>query len=159
MSNNPFINNNPFIDNNPFINPPKSKETFALLIAGSRDYTDYKEFRTVTDHLLSLVQDEYDVLIIEGEARGTDSLARMYAEERGYDIAPYPAHWDTYGRSAGYYRNELMVSELSLYPHRAALFFWDCQSRGTRHCISEVQKAGIDYKIFDFRKKKFIRKE
>lgn len=52
------------------------KDIFALLIAGSRDYTNYREFAAITDHLLSLVQEKYEILIIEGEARGVDSLAR-----------------------------------------------------------------------------------
>lgn len=135
-----------------------NKETFALLIAGSRDYTDYREFAAVANHLLSLVQDNYRILIIEGEARGADSLARKYAIDKGYQLAPFSANWDLYGKAAGLWRNELMVSELSLYPHRAALFFWDGESRGTRHCIGEVAKRNIPYKIFDFRNKKFIRR-
>lgn len=133
------------------MNQKPKKDIFALLIAGSRDYTNYPEFRAVTDHLLSLAQEKYEILIIEGEARGTDSMARRYAEDKGYRLAPFPADWKTYGKAAGLWRNELMVSELSLYPHRAALFFWDRESRGTAHCIREVKKRGIQYKIFDFR--------
>ena len=136
----------------------QNKETFALLIAGSRDYENYEELCHVTNHLLSLVQDNYRVLIIEGEARGADTLAKRYAIDKGYQLASFPANWDLYGKAAGLWRNELMVSELSLYPHRAALFFWDGESRGTRHCIGEVAKRDIPYKIFDFRNKKYIRR-
>lgn len=127
------------------------KDIFALLIAGSRDYTDYREFAAITDHLLSLAQEKYEILIIEGEARGTDTLARQYAEDKRYRLAPFPADWKTYGKAAGLWRNELMADELTLYQHRAALFFWDRESRGTAHCIREVKKRGIQYKIFDFR--------
>ena len=141
-------------------NSPEKKEIFALLIAGSRDYTNYGEFTRITDHLLSQVREKYQILIIEGEARGTDTLAKNYALDKGYKFAAFRADWDHYGKSAGLWRNELMVSELSLYPHRAALFFWDGKSRGTKHCIGEVVKAGIDYKVFDFRNRKFLsRKE
>lgn len=134
-----------------------SKEIFALLIAGSRDYTDYEEFSRIADYLLSQVRNNYRILILEGEARGTDTLARKYAIEKNYQLAPFTANWDLYGKAAGLWRNELMVSELSLYKHRAALFFWDKESRGTRHCIGEVAKSGIPYKIFDFRDKKFLK--
>lgn len=133
------------------------KDIFALLIAGSRDYTDYREFAAITDHLLSLAQEKYEILIIEGEARGTDTLARQYAEDRGYRVAPFPADWKTYGKAAGLWRNELMADELTLYQHRAALFFWDRQSRGTRHCIGEVAKRDIPCKIYDFTKKEFVK--
>ena len=133
------------------MNTNNNKEVFALLIAGSRDYTNYPEFCAVVDHLLSVVRAKYDILIIEGEARGADTLARQYAVDHRYRLAPFPAHWKEYGKSAGLYRNELMADELTLYHHRAALFFWDRESRGTAHCIREVKKRGIQYKIFDFR--------
>ena len=139
------------------MNQKPKKDIFALLIAGSRDYTDYPEFRAVTDHLLSLAQEKYEILIIEGEARGADSMARQYAEDKGYRLAPFPADWKTYGKAAGLWRNELMADELTLYQHKAALFFWDLKSRGTAHCISEVKKRGIQYKIFDFRNKKYVK--
>lgn len=144
---------------NIFLNPPPKRDIYAVLIAGSRAYSDYKEFSKITDHLLSLVQDKYDLLIIEGEASGTDSMAKRYANEHGYGLAPFPADWERYGRSAGPYRNELMADELTLYQHKAALFFWDRESRGTKHCIGEVKKRNIPYKVFDFRNKQFIRKE
>ena len=141
------------------INQKPKKDIFALLIAGSRDYTNYQEFRAVTDHLLSLAQEKYEILIIEGEARGTDSMARQYAEDKGYRLAPFPADWKTYGKAAGLWRNELMADELTLYQHKAALFFWDQKSRGTAHCIGEVRKRNIPYKIFDFEEKKFIKEK
>lgn len=111
----------------------------------------------MTDHLLSLAQEKYEILIIEGEARGTDSMARQYAVEKGYRLAPFPADWKTYGKAAGLWRNELMADELTLYQHKAALFFWNGESRGTAHCIGEVKKRNIPYKIFDFEEKKFIK--
>ena len=140
-----------------FINPPEPRKTFALLIAGSRTYSNYAEFSRITDRMLSLVQDKYEILIIEGEASGADSMARRYAQEHKYRLAPFPADWDTYGRSAGYLRNEQMADELTLYSKSAALYFWDGESRGTKHCIGEIKKRGIPYKVFNFRNGQFMK--
>ena len=147
------------INPNIFINPPEPRKTFALLIAGSRTYSNYAEFSRITDRMLSLVQDKYEILIIEGEASGADSMARRYAQEHKYRLAPFPADWKTYGRSAGCLRNEQMADELTLYSKSAALFFWDRQSRGTAHCIREIKKRGIQYKIFDFKNRQFVKEE
>ena len=136
---------------------PARHNTFALLIAGSRDYTDYAEFSDITDYLLSQVRDKYEILILEGEARGTDTLARLYAEEHGYRLDKYPADWNTYGKSAGLWRNEVMVSQLQLYQHRAALYFWNGRSRGTAHCIGEAKKLGIPIKVWNYETRQFMK--
>jgi hypothetical protein len=136
----------------------KKKQPFAFLVAGSRDYTNYTEFAGITDHLLSQVKDKYDLIVFEGEARGTDTLAKKYASEKGYKLAPYPADWDLYGKAAGLWRNEVMTSEVSLYPKKAALFFCSGDAdRGIDHCISQAQERGIPLKIWNFKSRKFVR--
>lgn len=137
----------------------KNKEIFALLIAGSRDYTDYRELAAITDHLLSQVQGKYKILILQGEARGTDTLTKRYAQERGYAVDKFPADWEGYGKRAGFWRNEIMVSDLSLYKHKAAIFFWDGSSWGTSHCIGEVKKRNIPYKVWNYKTKMFMKEE
>lgn len=138
------------------------RQPFAFLVAGSRDYTNYAEFARITDHLLSQVAGKYDLIVFEGEARGADTLAKKYASEKGYKLAPYPADWDLYGKAAGLWRNEVMTSEVSLYPKKAALFFVDDvpnnqTSRGTWHCISQAQDRGIPLKIWNYKSRKFVR--
>ena len=45
-------------------------------------------------------------LLAEGDARGADKLAGLWAESRGVDHVRYPADWDKHGNRAGYIRNE-----------------------------------------------------
>ena len=121
-----------------------------------------------------MIRDRYDVLIICGDARGTAELSKKYAVNRKYGICGYPSNWDGYGRSAGIWRNELMVSQLSLYRKNGALFFVDGVPDGnsdgnsdgnpdgnsdkeTWNCIRQTAKAGVPTRIWNFREKRFVK--
>ena len=107
-------------------------ETFALLVAGSRNFNNYDLLSFVLDKLLFNQQNK-KIVIIEGEARGADTLAKKYAEEKGYEVIPFPANWKAYGKRAGYIRNAEMHNALSKYEHRGVVCFWDGKSKGTAH--------------------------
>jgi len=51
-----------------------------------------------------------DIVIIEGEARGVDTMAREAAECLGLEVDPYPADW-RFGPVAGNLRNTKMIEE------------------------------------------------
>lgn len=78
------------------------------IICGGRKFKDYDYLCKVLDHLSDL----YDItVVIEGEAKGVDTLARRWAEERELKVIPFEADWDTYGRKAGPIRNRRMLQE------------------------------------------------
>jgi hypothetical protein len=52
-----------------------------------------------------------DILIIQGGARGVDSVAGSLAQELGCQIRTYPAQWETYARAAGPIRNREMLDK------------------------------------------------
>ena len=107
-------------------------ETFALLVAGSRNFNDYNLLSSTLDKLLSNQQNK-KIIIIEGEARGADTLAKKYAEEKGYEVIPFPADWNGWGKKAGYMRNAEMHNALSKYENKGVVCFWDGKSKGTTH--------------------------
>lgn len=49
--------------------------------------------------------------IIEGAAKGADTLAKGWAHKRSVPVEEYPANWKKYGRRAGYLRNQQMLAE------------------------------------------------
>ena len=61
-----------------------------ILICGDRDWTD-KEF------IKRIIEQFNPTEIIEGEARGADSIARDIGEELGIIVHKYPANWKLYG--------------------------------------------------------------
>lgn len=113
---------------------------FKVIVAGGRDFNNYKGLAASLDHLLKNVID--DIEIVCGMARGADRLGEQYAKERGYRIRYMPADWDTYGRSAGYKRNMQMAEYAD-----ALVAFWDGASSGTRHMIKTAQDKGLDVRV------------
>ena len=110
-----------------------------VIIAGGRDFNDYELLKSKCDYYL---QNQDEITIISGHARGADSLGEQYANEKGYNVEIYPADWDKYGKSAGYKRNAEMADVAS-----AAICFWDGKSKGTKHMINLAKNKGIPVKI------------
>lgn len=112
---------------------------FFLLVAGSRTFTDYGFLKRKLDFLLQNVSDR--IVIVSGGARGADTLAIRYAEEKGYPYKVFPADWSL-GKMAGYIRNDQMQRYISRQEKRGVVLFWDGKSRGTKQNIPLAQKYG-----------------
>lgn len=87
--------------------------------------------------------------LIEGEARGADTVARLWAEKsveigRKVELMAYPAQWDRHGRAAGPIRNQQMLQEGKPDFCVGVSRDW-AKSRGTKDMISRVAKANIPY--------------
>lgn len=78
--------------------------SISVLVCGGRDFNDYNAFIRAMDALPFVIS-----IIIEGGARGADSLAKRYAIEKGIHCAEVPALWDSFGKRAGHLRNEAML--------------------------------------------------
>lgn len=113
-----------------------------LLIAGSRNFQDFKMMEEKLDFYLSANKANE---IVSGRAKGADMLGEKYAENRGIQVKVFPADWETHGKRAGYLRNEQMVAYAT-----HAVFFWDSKSPGTRHAIRLFTEAKKPYRIVLF---------
>lgn len=92
--------------------------------------------------MLEKVLDGIDITeIIEGDARGADTLAKEYGVRRGISVLAFPALWDTHGKAAGPIRNHQMLVEGQ--PDLVVAFLAP-DSRGTKHMIEIAQKAGVE---------------
>lgn len=117
---------------------------FRVIIAGSRDFSNYQLLCEKMDKLLTNINEPIAVLC--GKARGTDTLGERYAHERGYEVRYFPADWERYGRSAGYRRNTQMAENAD-----ALVAFWDGKSMGTRHMISIAKSHGLKVRVVKFK--------
>jgi len=113
-----------------------------VIIAGTRDFSDYNLLTKVCDFMLSKAK---SVEIISGGARGADSLGEKYAQDRGYECKRFPADWEKYGKAAGYKRNSEMANVAD-----SLIAFWDGKSRGTQHMINLAKKKGLQIKIVNY---------
>jgi len=110
-----------------------------VLICGDRNYKNVEMIRA----WLSKLQDWGYTTLIEGEAKGADSIARDEARRIGLEVEPYPAQWDKYGRSAGPIRNRAMLTEGK--PDLVVAFHTDIEkSKGTKNMLEISEKAGVN---------------
>lgn len=93
---------------------------------------------------LSMIADVTEV--ISGAARGADRIGEEWAHRHGVLVRRMPADWDTYGKRAGFLRNESMAR----IPGVGLLVaLWDGQSKGTRHMINIARECKIATWIVD----------
>ena len=113
-----------------------------VLVCGDRNWTNKEAIRRELSKLPT------DTVVIEGEARGADTLGRIVAEEIGFEFEAYPADWEQYGRAAGPIRNKEMLTEGK--PDLVLAFHENIEkSKGTKNMIKIAQKAGIDTRLIE----------
>jgi len=116
------------------------------LICGDRNWTEGEPIRAY----LCKLQDWGFSIIIEGEAPGADILAREEAEQMGFTVMKFPAHWEKYGRAAGPIRNREMLDQQPAL----VIAFHDnpSQSKGTRDTVEEAMRRGIQVIVYPERR-------
>jgi hypothetical protein len=120
------------------------EESFKVIIAGGRDFSDYQLLVEKCDKYLA---NKTNIEIVSGTAKGADSLGERYAKERGYSVKTFPADWAAFGKRAGYLRNEQMANYAN-----ALIAFWDGESRGTKHMIDIATEKGLLVKVVPYNK-------
>lgn len=126
--------------------------TIRLIIAGGRDFNDYRLVKTC---MLSFIH-EHDtapnqITILSGMARGADLLGIEWSNEYGTELVKMPAWWRgkhndrVYNSAAGYQRNERMARDAT-----HLLAFWDGKSKGTGHMIDLGRQYELDVKVIAY---------
>lgn len=111
-----------------------------IIIAGSRHYRDYHQFKALCNQYFQTLPPEIE--IVSGGAPGADAMAERYAAEHGYPVKIFPADWNQFPRTAGHIRN----AEMAAYAD--ALFaFWDGKSKGTESMIKAAKRRRLKVTI------------
>jgi hypothetical protein len=106
-----------------------------VLVCGGRNYNNIDRVY----HTLDYYNKEYNFKqLIHGAARGADSLAGRWAQERGIQITAYPAKWTKYGLAAETIRNTEMLKQGE--PNLVIAF---PGGTGTRNMITQARLAKI----------------
>ena len=116
---------------------------FKVIIAGGRDFSDYEFLKLTMDHLLSNITSE--IGIVCGMAKGADLLGKRYANEKGYKVFCFPADWSSFGKSAGFVRNEEMAQNAD-----ALVAFWNGKSRGTQHMSKTAERYKLTIRVKNY---------
>tara|TARA_R110001583_G_scaffold38377_1_gene124060 strand:+ start:113 stop:463 length:351 start_codon:yes stop_codon:yes gene_type:complete len=114
-----------------------------LIIAGGRNFTDYKKLCQICDNIL---QDQTNIEIVSGAYfKGADQLGEKYAAEKGFLLTKFPADWKRFGRAAGPKRNE----QMAIYAE-ALVAFWNGKSKGTKNMINLVKSSHLKVVIYNY---------
>ena len=115
-----------------------------VLICGSRDWKN----REIICSWLSKLQNWRFDTVIEGEAKGADSIARDEAEKMGVVILKFPADWNKYHKAAGVIRNKQMLEEGR--PDLIVAFHDNIEnSKGTKDTIQQGLRLKIPVILVD----------
>jgi hypothetical protein len=131
----------------------------AIVVAGSRDYNDYDQFKDLLEEYLIREFPRNTIIFITGKARkGPDDMIIRWCRENGRAWTEFAADWDDisvpgafvkrnrmgvmYNARAGHMRNAKMAEAGT-----RVLAFWDCSSPGTKNMIDEAEKHGIVPKV------------
>lgn len=112
-----------------------------VLACGDRNWTDKGLIKSTLESIPDLE------LVIEGGARGADTLAREAAVELGIEVREYGADWERFGRAAGPIRNRRMLDEK---PDLVIAFHDNIsKSKGTADTLREAKRRGIGCRLID----------
>ena len=96
-----------------------------VIVAGGRDFSDWKMLYQVMDAQRSLARlDKEKIVVLSSTERGAAKLGESWAKKRKLKIKKYLADWDKYGKSAGYRRNAEMVKDADY-----SIVFWDGKAK------------------------------
>lgn len=115
-----------------------------VLICGSRNLNNKQFVNSILDKLEAELGPWN--LVIQGEARGADTLAREWAEDMKISVMRFPANWKLHGKAAGPIRNKQMLDKGK---PDLVIAFLAPGSRGTKNMIDQARKAGIKTHIVE----------
>lgn len=122
-----------------------------ILICGDRDWLNEASIRTEVERF-----DPAKDTILQGGARGADSIAYNVARSLGWQVGSWPtlsaghvytmrADWNRYGRAAGAIRNMAMLAK---NPCLVMAFHADLsQSKGTAHMVGIAREKGVPVEV------------
>lgn len=126
-----------------------------IIVAGSRDFCNYDVMNDILTKYLETTNkelepnlDQVEIEFVSGTARGADTYGEQFAQKMGYPIKRFPADWNTYGKKAGYVRNNEMAQySITDESHGVLFAFWDGQSKGTKHMINLAKSNGVEVRV------------
>ena len=116
-----------------------------LALVGSRDYTNYSQFKSVINKTLKKWNKKISdvTLVISGGAKGADTLAEQWANEYKKPMTTFIPDWKAFGKGAGIMRNTDIVNWCT---HMIA--FPSIKGKGTQDSIQKAKNAEKPVEVF-----------
>ena len=120
------------------------KTDLRVCVCGGRKFTDAAHMNTTLDQVAEYCNaNNFNLIVVEGEARGADALAKAWAEANDIPVRSYKAEWNNrnggaFNPKAGARRNYLMANNCD-----KVIAFWDgVEVHGTPEAIAEGKGKG-----------------
>src|SRR5688572_9601474 len=107
-----------------------------VLVCGGREFSDATLLNSTLDRLHA---ERRFTVLIEGGARGADTMAGEWADRCGIDRMTYRAEWAKFGRASGPSRNERMLAD-----GKPALVLAFPGGTGTAHMMRIARAARVE---------------
>lgn len=104
------------------------------IIAGGRDFEPTEEHE---DWVVEILKKIGTSEVVSGGARGADKFGEEIAQALRLDIKTFPANWNSYGKRAGFLRNQTMAK----YADSCIIL---PGGEGTKHMTVTAMKEGLD---------------
>jgi len=105
-----------------------------IAVTGGRNFNNAKMVFETLDY----IQEKYNISeLIHGGAKGTDTLAGLWAKNRNILVSVFMPDWKIYGKRAGILRNLEMLNQK---PEMVVAF---PGGRGTSHMTTSAKSQGI----------------
>ena len=112
---------------------------YCIVVTGGRDFADAEHVSATLDIILEISRARgFNMTLINGLARGADSMCRAWAIARNVTVIDFPADWENHGRAAGHIRNSDMLDNGK--PHVCIAF---PGGRGTANMVKQSQSRGV----------------
>lgn len=117
-----------------------------ILVSGSRDFKNSIVFMQAMNDILSELQYNYEAYpksfmeIVHGGAKGTDSMADMFARSNKIKVKVFTADWNALGKPAGIIRNKEMLKYIAADELNFVIVFNLNNSKGASMVEAEAKK-------------------
>lgn len=125
-----------------------------VLICGTRKAQTRDWWDVLASQFKKLTNENPDLKVIHGDAKGIDTLANEVALKFGIETTIFEANWRKYKKSAGPIRNAEMIDQNP----DLVLAFTDSlgSSLGTFDCVKQASEKGILAKVINSKGGEFL---
>jgi hypothetical protein len=126
--------------------PISTKDRPRVIVCGTRNWHDipmvYANLDRVTVRMVHPI-------IVSGDARGVDTIARNWARDRYRTFVGFHADWEKHSSSAGPIRNREMADYAVAAPagQGYCVAFWNGVSPGTADMIKQARARGLRVQV------------
>jgi hypothetical protein len=114
------------------------------LICGGRNFADQIMFDDVMVRLVGMFG--CPTKVVEGGAGGADAMGREWAARMGIESVTVKADWERYGKAAGPFRNEDMLTK-----HRPKRVIALPGGRGTADMVQRAKNRKGEIEVIEIR--------